>query len=165
MKEELDLFVKRCTWAYECWKMNQLICEYKVEDPTDIWPRFGVIMREYVFSEIAKINDPAGCKGNKNLSLEYIVKNCVNTDSYKNSYKKFCKENAEFIEAVKRIRNKVTSHSDLAVYKSGRRMGGFSHGLDEKYFNSLHEIISDGYDELGFELFPEWPDCIEFDVE
>jgi hypothetical protein len=145
--------------------MNQLICEYDVKDPTGIWSRLGSIVRLYVFSQIAKINDPAGYKNNNNISLEFVVTKCVNTVSYKDSYKKFLEDNAEFIQTVKKVRNKVTSHSDLLIYKTGKILGGFSHGLDEKYFDSLHKIISIGCIELGLESFPEWPDFIENDVK
>jgi hypothetical protein len=164
-KREFDLFIDRCIWTYECWRMNQLISEYQVEDPTQIWARFGSIMRFYVFSTIARINDPAGNKKNTNISLAYIAKNCINTISYINSYKNFCEENAEFIQAVKKVRDKVTSHNDLLTYKSGKLLGGFSHGLDETYFEYLHKIISLGCIELGLDPFPEWPDFIENDVK
>ena len=44
-------------------------------------------------------------------------------------------------------------------------MGAFPAGLDEKYFSSLHEIISEGYKELGLGFFPEWPSSIENDTK
>ena len=135
------------------------------KDPTGVWKRFGIILREYVFSQIAKINDPAEYGRNKNLSLEYIVTNCVKSNNYKNSYNKFRKDNTEFIKAVKSVRNGVTSHSDLGAYKSGKAVGAFTTDQDVKYFDSLHEIISEGYNELDFGPFPEWPHFIEGDAK
>ena len=165
MKKEFDLFTDHCIWAYECWKMYRIMSGYKIKDQTDIWARFGLILLEYVFSQIVKINDPTEYGRNKNLSLEYIVTNCVKSNNYKNSYNKFCKDNTEFIKAVKRVRNKVTSHSDLVVYKSGKAVGAFTADQDVKYFDSLHEIISEGYNELDFGPFPEWPHFIEDDTK
>jgi hypothetical protein len=165
MKEEFDLFREHCIWAYECWKMYQIMSEYEIKDPTGIWTRFGTILLEYVFSQIAKINDPDEYRGKKNLSLKYFVTHCVKKDNYKDSYKKFCEVNAEFIAAVKVARNKVTAHSALTVYKSGKAVGDFTMGQDEKYFDSLHEIISEGYNQLGFGPFPDWPHFIEGDAK
>jgi len=167
MKEEFDLFTNHCIWAYECWKMYLITYEYKnkIKDKTGIWLRFGPILQEYSFSQVAKINDPDESVGKKNLSLKYIVTHCVKTDNYKDSYKKFREVNAEFVEAVKLVRNKVTSHSDLEVYKSGELVGSFTEGQDEKYFDSLHGIISEGYNQLGFGPFPDWPHFIEDDAK
>ncbi len=165
VKTEFNLFVDRCIWTYECWQMNQLICEYNIKDSTDVWSRFGSIMRFYVFSQIAKINDPIENRGNKNLSLEYIVKHVVNKDNYTSFYNKFVQDNDEFIKVVKIIRNKVASHNDLKTYKSGKLLTGFSHGLDEKYFKSLLDMIVQGSIELGIDTITEWPDFIEFDVK
>jgi len=167
MKEEFDLFIKHCIWTYECWKMYKIMCSYhnRVKDTTGIWNRFGTILREYVFSQIAKINDTAGYKRNKNLSLEYIVSLPIKNTKYTDSYNKFLADNAEFIKAVKRARNKVTSHNDLNVYKSGKVVGAFSKGLDVRYFTSLHNIISEIYTELYSCPFDGWSGLFEFEVK
>jgi hypothetical protein len=44
-------------------------------------------------------------------------------------------------------------------------VGAFSAGRDENYFNSLHEIISEGYRELGLGFFPEWPSFVVDDTK
>ena len=132
------------------------MCEYKIDDKSGIWARFGTILHHYLILQIAKINDPEKHGEDYNLSLAYFVA-CVNKDSYTDSYNRFLKDNKEFIEAIRKARVKVVAHRDLGVFTSNVVVGAFSAGLDEKYFDSLHEIISEGYMELGLDCFPEWP--------
>ena len=74
-------------------------------------------------------------------------------------------DNKEFIKAINKARVKVVAHCDLKVFKSADVVGAFSTGLDQKYFDSLHEIISEGYRELGLGFFPEWPSFIVGDTK
>ncbi len=163
-----ESFSNLCISAYECWQMYKIMREYKIDDKSGIWGRFEPILQHHTFLQMAKINDPEkyGKKYGKdyNLSLAYFV--CrVNKPSYRNSYEKFLKNNKEFMEAIREARNKVIAHPDLKVYTSDDVVGAFSAGLDEDYFNSLHEIISEGYEELGLGFFPEWPSFIVDDTK
>ncbi len=162
MKKTAESFSCVCIKAYECWQMYKIMREYKIDDKSGIWGRFEPILQHYCFLQVAKINDRA--KQGRNLSLEYYV-SLVNKPSFTNSYKKFLSDNNEFIEAIRKARNKVIAHPDLKVYTSHELVGAFSEGLDEKYFDSLHKIISQGYSELGLGPFPEWPPFIEGDTK
>ena len=148
--------------------MYKIMCEYKIDDESGIWGRFGTILQHYWVLQIAKINDPE--KHGKdynfsyNFSLAYFVAR-VNKASYKCSYNKFLEDNKEFIEAIKKARVKVAAHCDLEVFNSPDEVGAFSAGLGQKYFDSLHEIISEGYRELGLGFFPEWPSFIVGDTK
>ena len=140
------------------------MCGYKIDGKGDIWRRLGPMLHHYIYLQIAKINDPKNYHGDDNFSLEYFVAR-VNKASYVDSYGKFRKANKEFIEAINKARNKVITHRDWRVFNSPDGVGAFSAGLDEKYFNSLHEIISEGYKELDLGLFPEWPQFIANDTK
>ena len=164
MKKTAETFSSLCISTYECWRMYKIMCEYKIDDKSGIWARFGTILQHYWVLQIAKINDPKQYGEDYNFSLEYFV-DYVNKDSYKDSYDKFREDNKEFIEAIKKGRVKVVAHRDFEVFHSTDGVGAFSAGLDEKYFNSLHEIISEGYRELGLGLFPEWPSFIVNDTK
>lgn len=164
MENEVKSFSNLCISAYECWQMYKVMCEYNVEDESGIWTRFGTILHRYLILQIAKINDPEKYGKDYNLSLEYFV-SYVNKPSYKSSYEKFRVANGDFIKAVNVSRNKVIAHPDLEVYTSGEAVGGFSDGLDKKYFDSLHRILSEGYKELGLGYFAEWPEFIVEDTK
>ncbi len=164
MKKTAESFSSLCISAYECLQMYKIMCEYKIDDESGIWGRFGTILQHYWVLQIAKINDPEKHGKDYNFSLAYFVA-YVNKDSYTDSYKKFLGDNKEFIEAIKKARVKVVAHRDLGVFNSPDGVGAFSAGLDENYFNSLHEIISEGYRELGLGFFPEWPSFIVGDTK
>ncbi len=157
-------FSDRCNLAYEYWQMHKIMCEYKIDDNSGIWARLGTILQHYLILQIAKINDPEKYGKDYNLSLEYFVVR-VNKSSYRDSYNKFRKDNNEFIKAINKARVKVVAHSDLKVSTSDDVVGAFSAGLDEKYFDSLHEIISERCRELGLNFFPEWPSFIVGDTK
>ena len=169
-KEIAESFSNLCTSTYECWQMHKIMCEYERKykivdkDKSGIWARFGTILHHYLILQGAKINDREKYGKDYNLSLAYFVAR-VNKTSYTDSYNKFLKDNEEFIEANEKARNKVVGHCDLKVFTSDAVVGAFSAGLDEKYFNSLHEIISAGYKELGLDFFPEWPSFIVNDTK
>jgi len=164
MKKTAESFSSLCISAYECLQMYKIMCEYKIDDESGIWGRLGTILQHYWVLQIAKINDPEKHGKDYNFSLAYFVAR-VNKGSYKCSYNKFLEDNKEFIEAIKKGRVKVVAHRDLGVFNSPDGVGAFSAGLDENYFNSLHEIISEGYRELGLGFFPEWPSFIVGDTK
>ena len=149
--------------------MYEYDCKYGIADKSDIWGRFGTILNHYWALQIAKINDPDKHRDkhreDNNFSLKYFVDRVVNKTSYTGLYKKFLEDNKEFIEAIKKARVKVAAHRDLDVFNSPNGVGAFSAGLDQKYFDSLHEIISEGYRELGLDYFPEWPQFIVDDTK
>ena len=155
-KERAESFSNICISAYECLQMYKIMCGYKIYDDSGIWARFGEILRHYFVLQISKINDHEKYGKDYNFSLEYFVSH-VDKASYRDSYNKFLEDNKEFIKAIKEARVKVVAHRDFEVFKSADGVGAFSAGLDEKYFDSLHEIISEGYRELGLDCFPEWP--------
>ena len=155
-KKTAESFSSVCISAYEDWQLYKIMCEYKIDDKSGIWRRFGPILHHHWVLQIAKINDPEKHGKDYNFSLAYFVAR-VNKASYTGSYNKFLEDNKEFIEAIKKGRVKVVAHRDFEVFNSPDGVGAFSAGLDENYFNSLHEIISEGYRELGLDFFPEWP--------
>lgn len=164
MGNEVKSFSNLCISAYECWQMYRVMYEYNLEDGSGIWARFGAILYRYLILQIAKINDPEKHGKGYNLSLEYFV-SYVNKPSYKSSYERFQADNVDFIKAINVARNKVVAHPDLEVYTSGKAVGGFSEGLDKEYFDSLHRIVSEGYEELGLGSFAEWPEFIIDDTK
>lgn len=174
MKKTAESFSSLCISAYECLQMYKIMYEYtrkyKIDekDKSGIWARFGPVLHHNWVLQIAKINDPKEhikkhCK-DYNFSLAYFVA-IVNKDSCTSLYTKFLEDNKEFIEAIRNARVKVAAHRDLAVFNSPDGVGAFSAGLDQKYFDSLHEIISEGYRELGLDYFPEWPQFIVNDTK
>ena len=145
--------------------MYEIMLNYQIDDNSGIWRKIGTSLQHYWVLQIAKINDPKGHGNHYNFSLEYFVDCVVKKDSYKTSYNKFRAANEEFIiEANRKARNKIVSHRDLEVFNSPDGVGGFPEGLDQKYFDSLHEIISEGYKELGLGFSPEWPTFIVNDT-
>ena len=157
-------FSDLCIYAYECWQMYKTMYMYKDKIKSNIWDKLGGILHEYSFLQVAKINDREKHAKDYNLSLAYLIAR-VKDASYTNSYNKFRDDNSEFIEATNSARNKVIVHYDLGVSTSGAVEGAFTAGLDDKYFDSLHEIISEGYDILGLGPFPDWPPFIEADTK
>ncbi|MFC1592793.1 hypothetical protein ACFL4C_02135 [Candidatus Omnitrophota bacterium] len=164
MEEIAKSFSNVCISAYECWKMHKIMCEYEIDDKSDVWGRFGTISHHYLILQIAKINDPEKHGKDYNYSLAYFVA-CVNKASYTGSYNIFLEDNKEFIEANNKARVKVVAHCDLKVFQSADVVGAFPVGLDENYFSSLHEIILKGYRELGLDISPEWPPFIVGDTK
>ncbi len=158
-KKIAESFSSICISAYECWQMYKIMSEYKIDDKSGIWGKIGTSLHHYFNLQITKINDPEKHGKDYNFSLSYFVTH-VNKASYTGSYNKFLEDNKEFIKAIKKARVKVVAHRDLKVFNSLDGVGAFPEGLDEKYFNSLHKIISEGYEELGLGFFPEWPSFI-----
>ena len=144
--------------------MYKIMWEYKIDDNSGIWEKIGTSLHHYFNLQITKINDPAKHGKDYNFSLAYFVA-YVDKDSYTDSYNKFLEDNKEFIKAMKEARVKVVAHRDRKTFNSPYGVGGFPAGLDDKYFNSLHEIISEGYKELGLDYFPEWPSFIVNDTK
>ncbi len=136
--EIAESFYNLCSSAYECLQMYKIMFEYKdkIDDKSGIWGRFGTILHHYWILQIAKINDPEKHGKDCNFSLAYFVArvNRVNKDSYRGSYDKFREDNKEFMDAIKKARDKVVTHHDLEVFTSDEVVGAFSVGLDEKYF-------------------------------
>ena len=168
MDNTVESFSNLCISAYECWRMHKIMCDYKVDDQSGIWTRFGIILQHYLILQIAKINDHEKHGKDYNLSLEYFVAHVaahVNKSNYTDSYNEFGNDNKEFIEAIREARNKVVAHSDWEIYTSDALVGAFSEGLDKKYFDSLHKIVSDGYKELSLGPFPKWPSFIVNDTK
>jgi len=163
--EITESFSNLCNLAYEYWQMYKIMCEYKIDDKSGIWKRFGTVLQHYLILQIAKINDPKTYGENYNFSLAYFVARVVDKDSCKGSHEKFKKNNKESIEAINTARVKAVAHCDLEVFKSADAVGAFPTGLDEKYFNSLHEIISEGYKGLGLDISHEWPSFIIDDTK
>ncbi len=157
MKKTAESFSDIYISAYECWQMYKVMREYrdKIRDNSGIWRRFGTILQHYWVLQIAKIHDHKKHGKDDNLSLEYFVSR-VDKDSYTKCSEEFLGDNKEFIGAIKKARNKVVAHPDLKVYLSDDVVGAFSAGQDEKYFNSLHKIISEGYKELGLDFPVGW---------
>ncbi len=164
-KEIAESFSSLCISAYECLQMYKIMWEYKIDDESGIWERFGTILQHYWVLQIAKINEPKEFCEDLYFFLTYFFYCVVKKDSYKNSYNKFREDNKKFIAAIKKGRVKVVAHRDLKVFNSPDGAGAFPAGLDDKYFNSLHEIISEGYKELGLGYFPEWPSFIINDTK
>ena len=165
MKEVHELFIDHCYWAYECWQMHELMCDYNVNDPEGIWARMGIIIKEYTVLQIAKINDPAESGEDNNLSLEYFVDHYAPAKTFKRLYETFRTQNRTFIETIRTSRHKSVTHSDLATIKSGVTVGKFPVGEDNNYFDSLHKIIADVLDHKNLGPFPEWPEFIVEDTK
>ena len=165
MKEVHELFIEHCWWAYECWQMHELMCDYEANDPEGIWARMGIILHEYTVLQIAKINDPAESGGDSNLSLEYFVNHYAPTKRFKSLYENFRTQNREFIEAIRTSRHKSVTHSDLATIKSGVSVGSFPEGEDKNYFDSLHKTITDVLNHKNLGPFTEWPEFIVEDTK
>ena len=144
--------------------MYNIRCDYQINEKSGIWERYGIILHHNWILQIAKSNEPETHGKDNNFSLAYFVA-CVDKPRYTDSYNKFLEDNKEFLEAIKDARVKVVAHRDLQVFTSAGGVGAFSAGLDEDYFNSLHEIISEGYSELGLDFFPEWPSFIVNDTK
>ncbi len=155
-----ESFSSLCISAYEYLQMYKTMREYKIDDKTNIWGKIGIILRHHWVLQIAKINDPKRHGNDYNFSLEYFIDH-INKANFTDSYNRFLKDNKEFIETIKKARVKVVAHRDLEVFNSPDGVGAFSAGLDQKYFDSLHEIISEGYKILNLGSFPEWPSSIE----
>ena len=76
--------------------MYKIMCEYKIDDKSGIWGRFGDILPHFCILQVAKINDPEKYgKDDYNFSLEHFVKHIVNKASYMDSYNRFRKDNKE----------------------------------------------------------------------
>ena len=163
-KKIAESFSSICISAYEFWQMYKIMYEYKIDDKSGIWGKIGTSLHHYFNLQITKINDPEKHGKDYNFSLAYFVAH-VNKDSYTDSYKKFLEDNKEFIKSMKKARVKVVAHRDWEAFNSPYGVGAFPAGLDDKYFNSLHEIISEGYKELGLDFFPEWPSFILGDTK
>lgn len=166
MNKNENLFIGNLYWTYECWKMYNTIIEYEVgiEEAEGIWDKIGLIISEYVLLQIAKINDPAESNRNNNLSLEWFIKVCVKSNKATQLYEKFRSDNRDFIAAVKTVRHKVISHSDLATYQKGACVGIYRKGFDEQYFISLHALLSNCYVDQNWGTFPDWPSFITGDT-
>jgi hypothetical protein len=158
-RETAESFSSLCISAYKDLQMYKTMREYSISDNSGIWARLGITLMHHWVLQVAKINDPKNHGKDYNFSLAYFIAS-VNNANYTDSYNKFLEDNKEFIEANKKARVKVVAHRDLDIFQSQVGVGGFSAGLEQKYFDSLHEIISEGYRILDLGTFPEWPSFI-----
>jgi hypothetical protein len=69
-------------------------------------------------------------------------------------YEDFKQKNQDFLTAVKVARHKVVSHSDQNTYKQDERVGAYVEGLDDQYFDSLHTLISECYQDQSWGPLP-----------
>jgi hypothetical protein len=106
----------------------------------------NTISKEYVFLQLAKLHDPAIIRGNKNLSLEYIVEYGGWDAVTLATLRKLHNELNRFANLIKPARHKMYAHFDLNSLIDNHVLGAFEIGDDVKYFNALQEFVNIVYD-------------------
>ena len=104
--------------------------------------RLNEISRRYLFLEIAKLHDPARQGRNKNLSIDFFVKQKFWSEKEKESISAFTTELNNLYEKLKPVRNKILAHNDRSVFAKNETLGIFPEGEDENYFRALGKLCS-----------------------
>jgi len=141
-------FCKLCDRAYESWITHKTLFDdnknrRKNIDKERLRPfttRLSEITQEYCLLQISKLHDPAIMRGSINLTIDYIVQfgdwvaEFQRIEELKNKLNELWKH-------LKSARHKAIAHNDLKTIMSGLVFGTFAEGLDNEYFEALHELV------------------------
>lgn len=163
-------FCKLCNWAYEVWLNhrclfddNPLAKELQQSLAAEALYRLHAISHEYCLLQVTKLHDNAVVSGEVTLGIDYIIKYGGWEPSTLNRLKELSKNLDNFAKNLRKVRNKLLSHNDLAAVLSGGSLGEFEEGHDIQYFSELQNFVNLIHDEVVGGPFP-FNNLVENDV-
>jgi len=147
----IEQFWKICHWTYEVWTTHRMLFDDNRNKTLLRKSKYGPffttlnhITHEYALLQLAKLHDPAGQKGNRNLGLEFI-----------RAYGRWEKPKAKQLkglhlklnglyEKIKPARDRILCHNDYQTFLRNRGLGKFPKNADREYFDTLKEFVSAG---------------------
>jgi hypothetical protein len=104
--------------------------------------RLSTITQEYTLQQLAKLHDPAdGGRGVYNLTLEYVA-DFGDWDQETLATIRVLKVDLDVLaKSIRRPRNKLLSHNDLATIAADKAIGGFAKDADVEYFELLAKLV------------------------
>jgi hypothetical protein len=99
--------------------------------------RLSIILQEYWMQQVAKLHDRARGSGQDNLTIDYVIE-CGDWDvQIKTRLTDLQEKMRPFAEKMRKPRNKLLAHNDLATILSAAELGAFDEGEDIEYFEQL----------------------------
>ncbi len=148
-KVVIDKFCELCFWLHQsCQTRKSLFDEnpdwdnLKQPHYEHFFWRLSVILQEYWLHQLAKLHDPAVQGGNINLSIDYMIDYGQWDPKTDSELKELRAKMASLATPIKKARNKLLSHNDLAVILQSEELGKFEPGKEEEYFEFLRQFAS-----------------------
>lgn len=163
-------FCKACSWAYEVWAMRRTL----FDDNPDIDSFSGskhapflhylsTITQEYALHQLIKLHDPAVQGKSINLSIDYVVEFGGWDSATADHLRKLRAQLEMLADHIRRARNKVLAHNDLAAILTAEPLGSFPAGADTAYFEALQELANIVHDKTVGGPYP-FPNQVKTDV-
>lgn len=124
---------------------EQLSCQALMEKTAlSFFVDINRILQEYLLLESTKITDPATTRDDTNFTVNYLVEKIVWPDdkTILEGLKSLQDKTKDFRDHIILARNKLLAHLDTEAFLSGKALGGFPEGEDEKFFDALQEICN-----------------------
>jgi hypothetical protein len=143
-QEVVERFGQQCIWAHQSWQTRKYLFDnesnisvFQQPHYEHFFLRLSIILQEYWMQQVAKLHDPAGDLGKHNLTVDYMIEYGEWDGVTKAQLSELRDKMKPFATTMKKPRNKLLSHNDLATILSGADLGNFDKGSDVEYFNNL----------------------------
>ena len=148
-KVVIDKFCELCLWLHQACQTRKFLFDenpdwdnLKQPHYEHFFWRLSVILQEYWLHQLSKLHDPAVQGGNINLSIDYMIEYGQWDPKTECELKELRAKMATLAAPIKKARNKMLSHNDLAVILQSEELGSFEQGKDEEYFECLRQFAS-----------------------
>lgn len=90
--------------------------------------------------EVAKLSDPSGTRSNQNLTIENLLETVDWPPDVLSELKRLIVPVRNFRGCIKKARDKLLAHLDKKTILSGRTLGPYRPGEDQKVMDALEEM-------------------------
>ena len=160
-KQIVEAFCKDCVWAWIVYDHYVKLFE-RGEERIKLLDRVAShffqdihnILKNYLFSQICKITDPADTLGKSNLTTNYLVEKVPWPPETKEELKRISTKLNSFRNHIIPARHKILSHSDLKTYIEKDSLGAFPEGEDKVFWDNLQNFVDVAYRHYFGEPYP-----------
>jgi hypothetical protein len=102
----------------------------------------NTVLHYYLLLEFVKITDPATSMGQEqeNFTIDNLIESIVWPKDVSQKLKSLNEKTKTFRKYTKMARDKLLAHMDKKIFLSGKILGEFPEGEDERFLKTLEEI-------------------------
>lgn len=143
----IEQFIARCRIAYDTCELSKELLKNRnkafFENPLNdiLFGTINNIAIEHGLLQISKLHDSSQQRGNKNLSIQYVIEHGNWENGVKEELTQLYLEMQKFYAYIKPARNRALCHNDVQSIELKEVVGSFKEGEDEIYFQKLEAFI------------------------